>query len=189
MNELGNVVATGSNDKTVRLWDCRAHSRFPLQILEDAKDSIGAIQIHDAEILVGSIDGYARIYDIRNGRIVTDPVGDAITSVAYSVDGKCYLAGCLDSTIRLVDRSDGSILNKYTGHQNTEYRISCAFSNTDEHVLSGSEDGKIWCWGFVSGEKEKVLEGHKGVVSSLAYHPKEDALLSASFDGTIRIWL
>ena len=34
----------------------------------------------------------------------------------------------------------------------------------------------------------KELAGHTGVVSSLAYHPTEPLLVSASTDGTVRLW-
>lgn len=43
----------GSYDSTVRLWDLRSSSRFPIQILEEAKDSISSLEIHSTEILAG----------------------------------------------------------------------------------------------------------------------------------------
>jgi len=52
-NEDGSVIASGSYDTTVRLWDYRSQSRLPIQILEESKDSISSIQILGTEILTG----------------------------------------------------------------------------------------------------------------------------------------
>lgn len=188
MNEQGNVIASGSVDKEVRLWDCRSNDRLPIQILRDAKDTIGSIDINATEILVGSLDGFVRIYDLRNAKMIQDPLGEAVTRVKYSVDGLCYLAACSNDTIRLVDRSDGATLNTFKGHKNRQYAGACTFNVSGSHVLGGSEDGLIHIWDFESSHQIQVLQGHTNVVSSLDYHPKSDLLISSSFDGTLRVW-
>lgn len=47
----------------------------PIQILEDAKDSISSVYISSYEIITGSIDEHVRTYDIRAGRLRTDAIG------------------------------------------------------------------------------------------------------------------
>ncbi|KAJ3023487.1 WD repeat-containing protein 83 [Thoreauomyces humboldtii] len=189
-NADANVVASGSYDASVRFWDCRAqNARLPIQIVGDAKDSVESVQIVAHEILTGSVDGSLRTYDMRMGDIVTDRVGHPITSASFSGDKNCILASSLDDTIRLFDKENGELLGSYTGHRNREYRISSTLSNTDAHVISGSEDGSIFMWDLVEGGLvRKLKDAHTKVVTCVAYHPVEARLVSGSTDGNVKIW-
>jgi len=48
---------------------------MPIQVLDDARDSITSIQIRNYEIITGSVDGKLRTYDLRAGQLFTDVVG------------------------------------------------------------------------------------------------------------------
>lgn len=113
---------------------------------------------------------------------------EAVTSIKLGRDDQCYLASISDSAIKLIDGPTGKLLNSFTGHQQRKYRIESTFSEDEAHVLSGSEDAKVYVWDLVSGEIVKVLEGHTSAVTSLSQHPKNQMLLSGSADGTIKLW-
>ena len=68
---------TGSYDATVRLWDLRAQTNEPIQVLDQAKDSITSVRVAAHTILVGSVDGSVREYDLRMGLLRTDHLGGA----------------------------------------------------------------------------------------------------------------
>jgi mitogen-activated protein kinase organizer 1 len=148
-NGESTVIVSASYDATVRLWDCRSQSRFPIQVLDHAKDSVSSIQLTDTEIITGSIDGCIRIYDIRAGAMICDKIEIPVTSVSLSQDGNCMLTSTLDSTIRLFDKENGSCLNEFKGHVNKNYKLTSCLTNNEQQVLSGSEDGKIYSWDLV----------------------------------------
>ncbi|KAF9409198.1 vacuolar sorting protein VPS33/slp1 [Podila epigama] len=181
-NDEGTVIASGSYDASIR-----SQLRAPIQVLEDPKDSVTSIQINGSNLLAGCVDGTIRMYDIRMGRLVTDQIfgmfDKPITSVSFSKDGNCVLASSLDDTIRLMDRENGSLLNAYKGHVNNKYKIRSCLSNSDAHVIAGSEDGKIYIWDLIEGEVVCKIDAHSKIVSSIAYHPKQDRMCSASVDG------
>ncbi|KAJ9060120.1 WD repeat-containing protein 83 [Entomophthora muscae] len=111
-NADSSVIASGSYDTTVRLWDCRSQSRLPIQILEEGKDSIISLRILGHEILTGSVDNKVRHYDLRMGKLATDDLPASVTNVAFTKDANCFLVSSLDSTIRLLDKADGTLLNQ-----------------------------------------------------------------------------
>jgi len=193
VNTLGfnaecNVLASGSYDKTVKLWDCRGKGRDPIQVLSDFTDSVTSVVIYEHQLLTGCVDGKLRTYDLRMGTLTTDHICQAMTHLSLSNDGHCVLLSCLDNFIRLFDKRTGELLAEYSGHTNKSYKIESCFNENDAYVVSGSEDCHIYFWSLVEAERVHVLKGHAKEVVSLAYHPKQSLLVSASTDGTIKCW-
>lgn len=193
-NADASVLATGSNDKSVRLWDMRSASRAPIQVLDDAGDNVTAVVCEDGAIVSASMDGVIRTYDLRAGRLVEDHVGAPIVALAVSRDGACSLAASLKAggELLLLERPAGVQLKRYAGHANALYRCKPSFSGDDAHVICGGENGAIHAWDLVTGAPAATLaSAHGRVVASIDVHPDPAvvAMLSASFDGTAKLWL
>ncbi|XP_057396509.1 WD repeat domain-containing protein 83 isoform X2 [Balaenoptera acutorostrata] len=186
-NEEATVILSGSIDSTIRCWDCRSRRPEPIQKLDEAKDGISSVKVSDHEVLAGSVDGRVRRYDLRMGHLFSDYVGSPITCTCFSRDGQCTLVSSLDSTLRLLDKDTGELLGEYMGHKNQEYKLDCCLSERDTHVVSCSEDGKVFFWDLVEGALALALPVGPGVVQSLAYHPTEPCLLTA-MGGSIQCW-
>uniref|UniRef100_A0A1I8FXK8 WD repeat domain-containing protein 83 n=1 Tax=Macrostomum lignano TaxID=282301 RepID=A0A1I8FXK8_9PLAT len=63
------LLASGSVDCTVRLWDLRSKAQAPVQLLTDARDSVTAVAVHSWRIYTASLDGRLRCYDARKGAV------------------------------------------------------------------------------------------------------------------------
>jgi len=183
-----SVAITASYDKTVKIWDCKSNNQDPIQVLEESRDSVTSLCVSQFEITSGSVDGAIRVYDIRNGQLITDTLGQPVTSVSLSHDSNCVLVSSLDNSVRLIDKEGGEILSEYTGHKNSSIKIDSCFSGDDAYVYSGSEDHLVYVWDLVEAKVLAKLKGHSNAVCGLAFHPSENRLLSCSIDGTIRLW-
>ncbi|KAJ3653231.1 hypothetical protein Zmor_012493 [Zophobas morio] len=187
-NEESSVAVTGSLDNTVMCWDVKSRNTSPIQTLKEAKDCITSVQVTDHEILTGSVDCSVRRYDLRNGSCHADFVGAAITSVSFSHDGQCILVGSADSTVRLLDKNSGELLGEYVGHKTQDMNIESGIITSDNHVLSGSVTGELFCWDLVGGNVvKKYTHTSKKVLNSISIHPTQDIVLTASVQ-TIKVW-
>ncbi|XP_048501975.1 uncharacterized protein LOC104895481 isoform X2 [Beta vulgaris subsp. vulgaris] len=192
-NAYASVVVSAGYDRSVRAWDCRSHSAEPIQfmifqIIDTFQDSVMSVCLTDSEIIAGSVDGTVRTFDIRTGRELSDNLGQPVNCISLSNDGNCVLASCLDSTLRLLDRSSGELLQEYKGHVCKSFKLDCCLTNSDAYVTGGSEDGYIFFWDLVDASIVSRFRAHASVVTSVSYHPKDDCMISASVDGTIRVW-
>ena len=111
---------------------------------------------------------------------------EPITSVRQTRDGNAVLVSTLDSTIRLMDKGNGQLLQSYKGHTNTEYRIRSTLGMADSVVISGSEDGKLYAWDLLEGKVIGTLEAHEGkVASAVACNGVRKEWASAGVDGEL----
>ncbi|KAA1085273.1 hypothetical protein PGT21_001472 [Puccinia graminis f. sp. tritici] len=186
----GNLLISGSFDASVRVWDIKSQQRHPIQIFQDAKDSITSIIVSGSEFITGSVDGYVRSYDIRMGQMMEDYFEDPVTSIHLLKDSKTMAVSTLNSTIRLMDRERGEMLQKFTGHRALNYRSRISMSYDEAQVLAGDEDGLLWAWDLESGKKNAGMsfEAHQKHVTWVECHPKTNCFITAAADGLTRLW-
>lgn len=169
---------SGSDDRSVRLWDMKSRDTRPLMILEDAKDGVTSLVCRDHEVVTGSSDARMRNYDVRMGKCVVDVQPGAVTSLCMGRDARTVLVGCLDGHMRIMDRENGTCLRTFPtiadggkfggdpvsgaetgagsgqgGYVNKSLRLQSCLGVDEKMVLSGSEaDGKVRGWDIMTGK-------------------------------------
>ncbi|KJH42693.1 WD domain, G-beta repeat protein [Dictyocaulus viviparus] len=179
-NEESNVAFSGSMDCTMKAFDNRSRSDKPIQVFNEATDSLLSIDINGGEIVTGSADGNYRLYDIREGKLHIDFMGESVNCVHFTPDANCVLASVQDGNVRLMDKVTGKMLARYWGHKNSEYKVdSCVLASIEE-IASGSEDGFVYIWSLLDSNMVAKLEHTSKIVHSLSSHPKKKHLLTAA---------
>jgi WD40 repeat protein len=57
-----------------------------------------------------------------------------------------------------------------------------------KRVAGGGEGGAAWVWDAGSGRLLRTLSGHRGPVFGVSFHPEGRQLVTAGFDGNVRLW-
>ena len=70
-NSFGNVLISGSNDKTILLWDIRIEKPFSCIVAHGGDISSLDISPDSSLILSSSIDGYCRLWDMFSSQCLT----------------------------------------------------------------------------------------------------------------------
>jgi WD40 repeat protein len=184
----GRLVASGSWDKTVKLWD--AVTGALMRSLAHV-DNVGSLAFSPdgRQILSGSADNTVRLWDAATGKLVRtfEAHTAPIESVAFSPDGRQVVgAGMWATTAKLWDTATGKLVHTLEGHSGAV--LSVAFSPDGRQVLSGGGDNTVRLWNTATGMLVRTLAGHSERVASVAFSPDGRQMLSGSADNTVKLW-
>ncbi|KAF7514113.1 hypothetical protein GJ744_004438 [Endocarpon pusillum] len=184
----GQLVASASRDKTVRLWE--AATGTCRSTLEGHSDSICAVAFSPDSQLVASAseDETVRLWEAATGmcRSTLEGHSDWVCAVAFSPDGQLVASASWDETVRLWEAATGTCRSTLKGHSHWVYAV--AFSPDGQLVASASGDKTVRLWEAATGMCRSTLEGHSDSVCAVAFSPDGQLVASASHDKTVRLW-
>jgi WD40 repeat protein len=187
----GQLLASGSTDKTVKLW---RRDGTLLQTLKGHQDAVTSVSFSpDGQMLASaSLDKNVRIWHRNSitGEFNPQPDkilnghGDWVYSVSFSPDGELLATSSKDKTVKIW-RQDGSLVKTLRGHQGWVNWVS--FSPDSQFIASASDDKTVKIWGR-DGSLVKTLQGHQKGVTVVAFSPDSKLLVSAGRDKTVKLW-
>jgi len=189
----GRTLASGGDDKTVRLWELGGASTH--RIVRNHDDAVRAVAFSpDKLLLSGGWDNQTFLTDfsrsrggilrgtLRGQRRGIDFGG--VWSVAAAPDGESHVTGFANGTIRVIHRGNISLVER--GH---DWPVNAlAYAPNGWTFASASHDRNIKLWDANYCRLRATLVGHVDWVRSLAYSGDGRLLASGCEDGTIKLW-
>ena len=222
----GETIVSASSDRTIRLWNVK--TREYIKTLMGHTDKINSVIFSSDRKTIASVgnDRTIRLWNANTGELIKTLTGheENVNAVAFNPDGNTIASGsgrlvyhgrvedlgtCEGQEIRLWNTNTGELIKTLTGH--TSVVNSVAFSPDGNTIASGSghwggyeskySDGEeVRLWNVHTGELIKTLTGHKDVVSSVAFSPDGNLIVSGdwydwdgylssgTWSGEIRVW-
>lgn len=160
------LVATGSFDKTVKLFDLQTQSC--LQTFYQNTAAVTAVKFHPfgSVLATGSADNSIKLWDVRSNQLLQHYSAHdlAVSSLDFHPSGNFLLSSSLDSSIRLWDLRRGHQL--YTIHGHPSPVNSCQFNADGSAFVTGGNDQRVITWNTNLGDS--ATKGKRGGLGDFA---------------------
>ena len=153
----------------------------PQDSLALAARAVGAAPTEQAQdVLRASLAG-ANIRAVLRGHTA------AVTTAAFSRDGRRIVTASDDRTARVWDPRTGKSVHVLRGHDGRV--VDAAFSPDGRLVITASVDGTARLWSTSTGRTLHVLNGHtRAVVLTALFGPDGRVVVTAGADNLARVW-
>lgn len=150
MQAAGDLLFTGSTDRTVGLWDVRSMARRA--DLVGHASTVRALVVHEQYVISGSRDGVIRVWEWATGACVHTLSGHAASVRCLDVwvdgDGLAYVvSGSYDETCIVWDLRAGRAVRRLEGHSGRIYALKVLGG----HVYTAGMDHRVLKWDPVTG--------------------------------------
>jgi WD40 repeat protein len=194
-----HLLASGSFDQTIRIWDVETGTC--LKVLSNSCAVLSLIWLLNpglsegdranlGQLVTGSDDGTIKLWDWQTATwIGLEGHTDGIWSLAVSPDGQTLTSGSGDRTLKCWDVQTGHLLRTLRGHHNRIWSV--AVSPDGHKIASGSEDKTLKLWDSQSGQCLRTLHGYHNTTFPIAIFSHATSvftLLTFSQDHQVRFW-
>lgn len=202
MHELAPLLASGSADRTVRLWstDARLACRATIQ-LPDTPTALDFVPTNPNRIVIALRDSSFNVYDVNTLQCVssfraTDGAASETGVHAQPNSVVCHPTLSLlfsaheNKYLRMFDINTGETVHALTAHRSAV--SSLALDPSGLTLASSGHDASLRFWDIASRRCSQEITVHRmkheEAIHDVCYHPTLPYLASAGADANIKVY-
>ncbi|MBE9203156.1 DnaJ domain-containing protein [Synechocystis salina LEGE 06099] len=194
ISDDSRFIFSGHNDGCVRQWDLQTKQHYRTHISSKAKISALAIASQSSNVFGARSDCQIIGWDLQSQDILLGfcglgsnrSHGDTINCLASSPDGNVLASGSDDGLARLWIPATRKWKKTFNGYKVPIRAVT--FGADEKQLVVGYEDGSIVIWETNNGQNHSPLGNHDQAIVDLIVMKESNFLVSASKEGTIKIW-
>jgi WD40 repeat protein/serine/threonine protein kinase len=196
----GMTLASAGVDQSIILWDIPSGTLLD-QFSSGHTERIRSLAFSpDGRLMAtGSADETVRLWTTETFETIGEPLQgheEAVWSVAFSRDSRRLVSGSGDEdtpqhSLIVWNLESPPALMKQAFRRNSDVLAASINPDGSQFAIAGgieSGDSSIQIIDAAMGELTVSLVGHERYVTGLAYTSDGNSLISASVDGTVRVW-
>jgi WD40 repeat protein len=132
---------------------------------------------------------YVYFWDIKSNSLAFKKYSETNLNNLYSTNSYIWLWG--DGYIsKMSVNDDYNITKTYAGVAipALSHYSKFAFSKNGKYMLTGDDNQRVNIWNASTGTKTQVLVGHTDVVRTFSFGYSDSLIVTAGYDGAIKIW-
>ena len=150
----GTLLASGSKDKTVRLWDTDTNNELVSLRKHTGPTNVLAFSPDGKMLASGSTDKTIQLWDTATGAHLATFTKHrrGIAALAFSPDGRTLASGSMDGTIRFWNTTTRTLLPIHLA-EHTDWVKAVSFFENDTTLASVAFNGVITLWDLKTSQK------------------------------------
>ncbi len=186
----GKLLASGSADQAVMLWNTESGERLALLKLHDDDVRAIAFTSDTSRFLTASNDRKIRIWDTDLHVLKGTLAGHKgpVSSLVMLPDDQRAISGSDDKTLILWNLAEGKQIYVAEFHAGP---VSCLAISPDGQTAASAGKDNVVILSEIQGDKlvrKHRLAGHTGEIRGLAFSPDGQFVVSCARDTRVKIW-